>query len=146
MCSCLRGVSRWFTPLACGPGSPASSKSYMDMASKLFTFTPNEHTVHSRTPQRQVQHVRFLLSHSCLHTPALASWVRRRPCECTQQPAVQCVDMLIFRAHAHMIGLLFGGGAACEWRRSSIIMTKIAITVSAQSLSKLSTPGVTWRE
>ena len=39
MCSCLRGVSRWFTPLACGPGSPQSSKSYMDMASKLFTFT-----------------------------------------------------------------------------------------------------------
>ena len=39
MCSCLRGVSRWFTPLACGPGSPELSKSYMDMASKLFTFT-----------------------------------------------------------------------------------------------------------
>ena len=39
MCSCLRGVSRWFTPLACGPGSPESSKSHMDMASKLFTFT-----------------------------------------------------------------------------------------------------------
>ena len=29
---------RWFTPLACGPGSPELSKSYMDMASKLFTF------------------------------------------------------------------------------------------------------------
>ena len=39
MCSCLRGVSRWFTPVACGPGSPELSKSYMDMASKLFTFT-----------------------------------------------------------------------------------------------------------
>ena len=39
MCNCLRGVSRWFTPLACGPGSPELSKSYMDMASKLFTFT-----------------------------------------------------------------------------------------------------------
>ena len=39
MCSCLRGVSRWFTPLACGPGSPELSKSYMDMASKLFTLT-----------------------------------------------------------------------------------------------------------
>ena len=39
MCSCLRGVSRWFTPLACGPGSPELSKSCMDMASKLFTFT-----------------------------------------------------------------------------------------------------------
>ena len=39
MCSCLMGVSRWFTPLACGPGSPELSKSYMDMASKLFTFT-----------------------------------------------------------------------------------------------------------
>ena len=37
-CSCLRGVSRWFTPLACGPGSPELSKSYMDMASKLFTL------------------------------------------------------------------------------------------------------------
>ena len=35
----VRGVSRWFTPLACGPGSPELSKSYMDMASKLFTFT-----------------------------------------------------------------------------------------------------------
>ena len=32
MCSCLRGVSRWFTPLACGPGYPELSKSYMDMA------------------------------------------------------------------------------------------------------------------
>ena len=32
------GVSRWFTPLACGPGSPELSKSYMDMASKLFTY------------------------------------------------------------------------------------------------------------
>ena len=39
MCSCLRGVSRWFTPLACGPGYLELSKSYMDMASKLFTFT-----------------------------------------------------------------------------------------------------------
>ena len=39
MCSFLGGVSRWFTPLACGPGSPELSKSYMDMASKLFTFT-----------------------------------------------------------------------------------------------------------
>ena len=39
MCSCLRGVSRWFTPLACGPGSQELTKSYMDMASKLFTFT-----------------------------------------------------------------------------------------------------------
>ena len=28
-----------FTPLACDPGSPELSKSYMDMASKLFTFT-----------------------------------------------------------------------------------------------------------
>ena len=26
-------------PLACGPGYPELSKSYMDMASKLFTFT-----------------------------------------------------------------------------------------------------------
>ena len=33
------GVSRWFTPSACGPGSPELSKSYMDMASKLLTFT-----------------------------------------------------------------------------------------------------------
>ena len=39
MCSWLRGVSMWFTPLACGPGSPELSKSYMDMASKLLTFT-----------------------------------------------------------------------------------------------------------
>ena len=39
MCSCMRGVSGWFTPLACGPGFPELSKSYMDMASKLFTFT-----------------------------------------------------------------------------------------------------------
>ena len=28
----------WFTPLACGPGSPELSKSYMDIASKLFTL------------------------------------------------------------------------------------------------------------
>ena len=34
-----RGVSRWFTPLACGPAHPALSKSYMDMAGKPFTFT-----------------------------------------------------------------------------------------------------------
>ena len=33
------GVSRWFTPSACGPGSPELSKSDSDMASKLFTFT-----------------------------------------------------------------------------------------------------------
>ena len=33
------GVSRWFTSVACGPGSPELSKSYMDMANKLFTFT-----------------------------------------------------------------------------------------------------------
>ena len=33
------GVSRWFTPLACGPGSPELSKSNMDMASKFYTFT-----------------------------------------------------------------------------------------------------------
>ena len=39
MCSCLRGVSMWFTPLPCGPGYPELSKSYMDMASKLLTFT-----------------------------------------------------------------------------------------------------------
>ena len=31
--------TRWFTPLACGPGSPELSKSNLDMASKLFTFT-----------------------------------------------------------------------------------------------------------
>ena len=29
-------ISRWFTPLACGPGSPESSKSYMDMASNYY--------------------------------------------------------------------------------------------------------------
>ena len=29
----------WFTPLACGPGSPQLSKSYTDMASKLFTYS-----------------------------------------------------------------------------------------------------------
>ena len=28
-----------YPPLACGPGHPELSKSYMDMASKLFTFT-----------------------------------------------------------------------------------------------------------
>ena len=40
--SCVQlseGASRWCTPLACGPGHPELSKSYMDMASKLFTFT-----------------------------------------------------------------------------------------------------------
>ena len=37
MCSYLRGVSRWFIPLACGPGHPELSKSYVDMASKLIT-------------------------------------------------------------------------------------------------------------
>ena len=26
------------SPLACGPGSPELSKSYLDMASRLFTF------------------------------------------------------------------------------------------------------------
>ena len=39
----LWGVSRWFTPLACGPGSPGLTKSYMEMASKLFTFTGQHH-------------------------------------------------------------------------------------------------------
>ena len=32
-------------PLACGPGSPELSKSYMDMASKLFTFTSTSHRI-----------------------------------------------------------------------------------------------------
>ena len=36
MCSYLRGVSRWFTPLACGPGSPELSKSYVNMASNYL--------------------------------------------------------------------------------------------------------------
>ena len=29
----------WYTPLACGPSSSELSKSYMDMATKIFTFT-----------------------------------------------------------------------------------------------------------
>ena len=33
------GVSRWFAPLDCGSGSPELSKSYSDMAGKLFAFT-----------------------------------------------------------------------------------------------------------
>ena len=33
------GVSRWFTPLAWGPGHPELSKSFMDTAGKVFTFT-----------------------------------------------------------------------------------------------------------
>jgi len=33
------GDSRWFTPPACGPGSPELSMSDSDMASKSFTFT-----------------------------------------------------------------------------------------------------------
>ena len=40
--SCVQlseGVSRWFTPSACGPCHPELSKSDMDMASKSFTFT-----------------------------------------------------------------------------------------------------------
>ena len=41
--------------MACGPGSPELSKSYMDMASKLFTFTLHLHSLsagmpHSRPP------------------------------------------------------------------------------------------------
>ena len=39
MCSRLRGVSGWLSPLACGPGSPDLSKSDSDMACKLVTFT-----------------------------------------------------------------------------------------------------------
>ena len=35
----LRGISRWFTPSACGPGSPELSKYDSVMACKLFTFT-----------------------------------------------------------------------------------------------------------
>ena len=59
MCSCLRGVSRWFTPLACGPGSPELSKSYMDMASKLFTFTFTYiHTVHTYINCQQIMRQR----------------------------------------------------------------------------------------
>ena len=38
--SCLKGVSRWFTPLTCRPGHPELSKSYLDMANKVFTCTP----------------------------------------------------------------------------------------------------------
>ena len=39
MCRCLMGGSRWVIPLACGLGHPELSKSYMDTAGKLFTFT-----------------------------------------------------------------------------------------------------------
>ena len=53
MCSCLRGVSRWFTPLACGPGHPELSKSYMDMASKLFTFALHLQAAAATTRIRQ---------------------------------------------------------------------------------------------
>ena len=35
----LRGVPRWFTPSACGPGHQELSKSDMDMDSKLLTYT-----------------------------------------------------------------------------------------------------------
>ena len=45
-CSCLRGVSGWFTPLACGPGSPELSKSYMHMAivNYLHVYIYNRHS------------------------------------------------------------------------------------------------------
>ena len=39
MCSCLRGFPGDVPPLACGSGSPELSKSFIDMASKSFTFT-----------------------------------------------------------------------------------------------------------
>ena len=38
-CSFLMGFSRWFTALVCSPGHPELSNSYMDMASKILTFT-----------------------------------------------------------------------------------------------------------
>ena len=80
MCSCLRGVSRWFTPLACGPGYPELSKSYMDMASKLFTFTftfTRQYT-HTHTHTHTVQScVRYTISYTCVtrrkhHRPGIA--------------------------------------------------------------------------
>lgn len=37
-CSCLRGVSKWFTPLPCSAGSPELSESCLDVASKLFSY------------------------------------------------------------------------------------------------------------
>ena len=58
MCSCLRGVSRWFTPLDCGPGYPELSKSYMDMASKLFTFI-----IYIEARLRPLRSVAAIISH-----------------------------------------------------------------------------------
>ena len=48
MCSCLRGISRWFTPLACGPGAPELSKSHMHMASSYKRVKGRSHTVEKR--------------------------------------------------------------------------------------------------
>ena len=39
MCIWMRGLPRWFTPVACGPGSPGSSECNSDMAGKVFTVT-----------------------------------------------------------------------------------------------------------
>ena len=60
MCSCLRGVSRWFTPLACGPGYPELSKSYMDMASKLFTL---HYTINTLSTPLMHKYIYYI--HSC---------------------------------------------------------------------------------
>ena len=81
MCSCLRGVSRWFTPLACGPGYPELSKSYMDMASKLFTFT----YVLDTTPEHATNFAILLRRANAAglaqpHVSGPAKQLRMRPC------------------------------------------------------------------
>ena len=48
------------SPLACGPGHPELSKSYMDMASKLLTFT----FTHTGPMQPASQPLLFSRTHS----------------------------------------------------------------------------------
>ena len=53
--SCVQLSEGWFYPLACGPGHPELSKSSMEMACKLFTFT------FTLTPARLSKHFQHAL-------------------------------------------------------------------------------------
>ena len=69
-----------WTKIACGPGSPELSKSYMDMASKLFTY------LHIYTSRPSVHTVKSPL-HVCLpHTEAL---------RCSRQHDRSCIELAL---------------------------------------------------
>ena len=89
--SCVQlseGVSRWFTPLACGPGHPELSKSYMDMASKLFTFI------------YIYMYMQCMCTTECSAVKFALSSVVARSCRAGASVPSWCHDMYVQASHA----------------------------------------------